>query len=367
MTNNRFFMLSSSCKAVKGLKRSLIIDYLRNELFFISNAYYELLQLLDRNKVKEIEETISTDSKASFSTFIDFLLSNEIGFLTTNPKSFPIRENIVDDEFVFLKDVIIEIDENNFSEIMFTLLIEEIAALKCNDVQLRFLSKFNFEFKKQVLDIITKTNINYVEIHFTYAEDVSKNQLNDLILNYSPVSHIYIYNAPKSEIIDFSIEKEGYHSLHLGKSYFIAYPFNKGKCCGTIHKDNLDFENIDTHSELERNNGCLHKKVSIDASGNIKNCPVMDATFGNIKNTKITDVIQEKRFTNLWFINKTQIDTCKSCEFRFNCTDCRAFLEDPENRYSKPLKCGYNPSTCTWEDWSTNPLKEKAIKYYDLL
>jgi hypothetical protein len=34
--------------------------------------------------------------------------------------------------------------------------------------------------------------------------------------------------------------------------------------------------------------------------------------------------------------------------------------------YSKPLKCGYNPYTCEWEEWSTNPLKQKAIDYYGM-
>jgi hypothetical protein len=34
--------------------------------------------------------------------------------------------------------------------------------------------------------------------------------------------------------------------------------------------------------------------------------------------------------------------------------------------YSKPLKCGYNPYTAIWEDWSTNPLKKKAIDFYKL-
>jgi hypothetical protein len=32
--------------------------------------------------------------------------------------------------------------------------------------------------------------------------------------------------------------------------------------------------------------------------------------------------------------------------------------------YSKPLECGYNPYTCEWEEWSTNPLKQKAIEHY---
>jgi hypothetical protein len=34
--------------------------------------------------------------------------------------------------------------------------------------------------------------------------------------------------------------------------------------------------------------------------------------------------------------------------------------------YSKPLKCGYNPYTCEWEEWSTHPMKQKAIEYYGM-
>lgn len=34
--------------------------------------------------------------------------------------------------------------------------------------------------------------------------------------------------------------------------------------------------------------------------------------------------------------------------------------------YSKPLKCGYNPYTNVWEEWSTNPVKEDAIAFYGM-
>lgn len=65
---------------------------------------------------------------------------------------------------------------------------------------------------------------------------------------------------------------------------------------------------------------------------------------------------------------KTQLKgtVCQDCEFRHICTDCRACLDEPEDIYSKPLKCGYNPYTAEWQDWSSNPLKEKTIQYYRL-
>lgn len=37
------------------------------------------------------------------------------------------------------------------------------------------------------------------------------------------------------------------------------------------------------------------------------------------------------------------------CEFRYICIDCRAYLVAPENIYSKPQKCGYDPFTNKWK------------------
>ena len=92
----------------------------------------------------------------------------------------------------------------------------------------------------------------------------------------------------------------------------------------------------------------------------------MVKSFGNIENTTLTEAINKATFKDLWFISKSQIETCKDCEFRFICTDCRAYTENPADLYSKPLKCGYNPYTTKWENWSSNPLKKQAIEFYKL-
>ena len=92
----------------------------------------------------------------------------------------------------------------------------------------------------------------------------------------------------------------------------------------------------------------------------------MPKIYGNITNDKLQDALKHPDFKKSWLISKDQVLTCKDCEFRYICTDCRAYLEDPEDIFSKPLKCGYNPYTCEWEEWSTNPLKQKAIDYYGM-
>jgi SPASM domain peptide maturase of grasp-with-spasm system len=90
----------------------------------------------------------------------------------------------------------------------------------------------------------------------------------------------------------------------------------------------------------------------------------MKKSFGNVKDTKLEDAILKKNFKELWNITKNDIKVCKDCEFRHMCTDCRAYIEDPKDRHSKPLKCGYDPYKCEWEDWSVNPHKQKVIKYF---
>ena len=75
----------------------------------------------------------------------------------------------------------------------------------------------------------------------------------------------------------------------------------------------------------------------------------MAKSYGNVKDTTLKEVISNPEFQELWTISKDQIDVCKDCEFRHMCTDCRAFIKDPENIYSQPSKCTYNPYICKWD------------------
>ncbi len=90
----------------------------------------------------------------------------------------------------------------------------------------------------------------------------------------------------------------------------------------------------------------------------------MKESFGNIKDGVLLNLFKMKEFVKYWDITKDKISTCKSCEFRHICTDCRAYRQKTDDIYSKPIKCGYNPITNIWEDWSINALNKKAIKFY---
>ena len=170
---------------------------------------------------------------------------------------------------------------------------------------------------------------------------------------YNIISSIKVYNFIEDK------------SLFNDKLKFVKKTIDSKKNCGVINEDFFCI-NINSIALNSCNNSCLFKKISIDKDGSIKNCPSMSQNFGNIKNTTLDEALKHPDFKKYWNVTKDMIDVCKDCEFRHICTDCRAYVEEPENQYSKPLKCGYNPYTNEWEEWSTNPLKQKAIEYYGM-
>jgi radical SAM protein with 4Fe4S-binding SPASM domain len=73
-------------------------------------------------------------------------------------------------------------------------------------------------------------------------------------------------------------------------------------------------------------------------------------SYGNIATTSLQETLLQQNFKDLWYINKDQIKVCQDCEFRYLCTDCRAFITTPEDKFSKPSKCTYNPYTGEWQN-----------------
>lgn len=116
----------------------------------------------------------------------------------------------------------------------------------------------------------------------------------------------------------------------------------------------MRFPELKEYIENRNHNSCLNRKISIDEFGEIKNCPSMKHSYGNINKTHLSEILKIKEYTNLWDINKDGIKVCKDCEYRNICSDCRAYLADANDIFSKPLKCKNNPYTGVWEESNLN-------------
>lgn len=346
--------LYADCLLVKGYHRSAIYDLGRNDFYLIPNSLHEMLSSCEGLSHHEIYSHYESGDKTVLDEYFEFLQDRELIFFIDRELflSFP----SIDLQWDFparITNCIMDIKDHTVID--YTDAFTQLEQLGCHVIQLRIFCEKKPGFLTGILSVLDKMDIKSVEIVMKYHEELDIEQVNSLAAEFTRITGIFIYNCP---VVNEYSDTDSFVSC------ICTNDINE-KSCGRI-KEFMGSPNITFFNESQHYNTCLNRKIAIDAEGNIKNCPSMAKSYGNIKDTKLTDVVADPGFQKLWSINKDQISVCKDCEFRHICLDCRAYLENPEDLYSKPLKCGYNPYTCEWEEWSTHPLKQNAIDFYEM-
>jgi len=294
------------------------------------------------------------ENKEIIKEYVEFIIDNEYGFLC----NYDEYDLFIDMDYNFdiptsISNAVVEMSNENISN--FQSIISELIKTNCKNLHLVFYEEVSVFLLIFLLKSSSNPIFNSIELVLKFSEELK--------MFVSEIGH---YNPQISNII-FHSANENYKNEINDEILvtFINSSVSDFSYCGAINKY---YFNVNKNKVLEsiNHNSCLHKKISIDKDGNIKNCPSMTESFGNIKDTTLEQALNHPNFKKYWNITKDQIEVCKDCEFRHICTDCRAYIENPEDQYSKPLKCGYNPYTNVWEEWSTNPLKQKAIEYYGM-
>ncbi|MFA6152462.1 MAG: grasp-with-spasm system SPASM domain peptide maturase [Chitinophagaceae bacterium] len=345
--------LFSCCVLTKGTQRSLICDLQRNKFHFIPNSLYELLDSPEIDFQILIDQQEDEINKMILKEYESFLLDNELLFTDDNLDLFPPLSLKWESPFT-IQNAIIEIGKDC---VYLKDLLNQLECLGLQQLELRF-HESDIDLLRDSVSIFRNTNVNGLILFFNNSCNILKEDLEFLLKRESRIERIFLYNNQRWEQNFSCAETEG-SVIYLDKTEISALH------CGIISSEYF-VVNIPVFTESQQHNTCLNRKISIDAEGNIKNCPSMAKSYGNIKGTKLIDVVNNSDFQKVWHIKKDEITKCKDCEFRHICTDCRAYVENPEDQFSAPLKCGYNPYTCEWEEWSTNPLKQKAIQYYGM-
>lgn len=351
--------LFSNCKIVKGYSRACICDIQRNRVYTIPLS---LSGIFDENGVCQIdvfENKLEEDCKFVFQEYLTFILEHELGFYCSieELECFP----HLPDEFLFparISNAILDTDSK--FEYIHEGILDQLAFLGCHFLQLRCYNPIRFSDLQIILDLIAWSSVKSIDIVLPYdkTNHAFYSEVWKITTKNGKLSCLTITGADKDECI-----LNG--RFGRGVIFKSQNTFNSELHCGIISRE-LFTINIPTYTESLSHNTCLNRKIAIDTKGNIKNCPSMKASYGNICNTTLEEAINKPGFTQYWDIRKAEITKCKDCEFRHVCTDCRAYLDDPDDIYSAPLKCGYDPYTCEWEDWSTNPLKQLAIMNYQI-
>ncbi|WP_349664876.1 grasp-with-spasm system SPASM domain peptide maturase [Cellulophaga lytica] len=354
---NSKFKLISNCIPVKGAQRSIICDLHRKDIDIIPNDLFDILNNFDGRTIKEVQDSYDGKYNTIIFEYFEFLYEKDYIFFTETPDLFPKMSKKWFNPSE-ITNAIIDIDSSTQFNIV--VVLSGLNNLNCKFLEIRFFKEVEISVIRAIVDHLDeiKSSITSVTLKIPFTKEKTKDFVSNFIFENPRISSIMIYSSPTDEFIN--INNSSYSYIYYSKNNI-----ENEKACGII--DSSFFAaNIKNFTESLKFNSCLNCKLSIDKSGFIRNCPSMAQDFGNVKDVLLEEAFIHKDFKKYWNINKDQIDVCKDCEFRYVCTDCRAYIENPKDDYSKPLKCGYDPYTSKWYDWSTNPLKEKAIEYYGM-
>lgn len=332
------FKLFQCCIPTIGFGRTLLLDLQRCNIQMIPNELFNLM-----NKAKgdysRLLKSGGPDNLKIIKEYMDFLIKNEYIFTfdKTEESLFPSMtlnyysphdiENavITFSDFFHINDYIHQLDQLRCLAIFV-----DLTKIDCGKNNL-----------VNILESFNTSSIRHIQIAVNYHKFLSSD-IQYIINQYLKIDSLIIIfeNECSDELIkDFA---------DIDKVVCCKSQCYKMSNCG-IRTQFQFILNLPFFTEAQCHNTCLNRKVCIDANGDIKNCPAMAKSYGNIKDTTLEEAINKPGFKDLWFINKDKIDVCKDCEFRYMCTDCRAFIKDPENIYSQPAKCTYNPYICLWE------------------
>ena len=334
----KYFILYANCIPVKGFSRSIICDLQSRKFEFIPNDLFSILTKYKKLSINEIIDVYGIDNKEVVDDYYSFLEKNDFGFWSENliPELVPL--SLRWDSPQTITNALIDVNRN--SDLPFKKICEELDELNCSALELRFFYSINFKELNKILLNFIRSTLRSINILVEYSNSYTESSISKLLKKHSRVFQINISNSPFYKNVRILNDS-------VSVNYF-ELKINSNSCCGKIHPKYFSI-NIEHFTESISNNTCLNRKIAIDEYGEIKNCPSMSKGYGKIKNTTLQEAINHIDFKKYWAIKKDQVAICKDCEFRYICTDCRVYIQNKEDIYSKPKKCNYNPYTTKWE------------------
>ena len=333
-----YFRFWSNCILIKGYSKSILYDMFRCRSVNVSSFFYNCYERYANIPVRDIAGDYSFMERRGYLKMIDYFIKNDFGILVDDVDTLPPISMEYDTPYL-ATNVIVETNSdiyfNRLIQILNILSYEKIQALQINDYGHLSLQQF-----QQISESLRSSSIEAVHIYSRYSESYTQKQLSFMHDNRR-LRQITLMESPIDKKMDDDSFVQGtvlfvrnvidYSNCgNIGKKYFVtAQPFI-----------------IEAHTC----NTCLNRKVCINIDGEVKNCPLMSESYGNIFQQPIRVIVEKDDFKKKWYLNKTMIDVCKDCEYRYFCTDCRHFVKDKKNIYSQPAKCNYNPYIAKWSD-----------------
>jgi SPASM domain peptide maturase of grasp-with-spasm system len=344
-----YYKLYENCHITIGASRSIIADNQRDRLYFIPNA---LAGLFDSENVLRFDNNVPEDIRDDYASF---LLQNDLVFSCDERllKNFPILDETWH-SYSIISTLQVEVDPALKIQ-TFKMLEDIIENYGATHLEVNILGNQSIIELSEAIEELNKLDLFNYNISFSYPVDSNNDTIIKMIESNYKIFRCIVNKSIHNKI--FESQRSGWGNIIFSTTEYST------QACGQV--SHFYFCNSRDHiNESKKFNTCLNRKLAITKNGDIKNCLSSPSIFGNYYKDNLADIISKTEFKRKWNIKKDDIDVCKICEFRNICTDCRIFLENPDDDFSKPLKCGYDPVSNQWSDWLKMPTKFAAIKHY---
>jgi SPASM domain peptide maturase of grasp-with-spasm system len=345
------FRLHTDCVPVRGAKRSAIYDLGRREVVTFPTPYLDVLSSIGGRYTPAdlaADGAAEDEDAAKIAEFVRYLIAKELGAFSPDAVRFPAIAPGFESPGK-IQNAIVDIDQRLHD---FDRVFGQLDELDCEFVQVRAYSTLlGPEDVASMARAARHKTIRSLELLVGYRPEFDDATLERLVREHLIVVKWVVHGAPADHVLEIR-----FGSADVGgqpwtrKVTSIRSRITSSDRCGRIVPAAIQPPSVQLFHELLAFNGCLNGKISIDAEGEIKNCPSFGNSFGNIASHRLSDVMGNQDFRRLWQISKDQIDVCRDCEYRYACTDCRAYLARPGDLHSKPGKCAYDPYSATWRD-----------------
>lgn len=339
---HKYLYVFADCLLTKGAFRSLLSDVSRRKMYFIDNDYAELFPLFREYQLGQLVDMIDDDDVNKFEDFVRFLTSNELAEFVDDIKAFPGIEVAWEEPSQILRAII----DSRTLEHDFEMIFSQLFQLDCKFIQLRFYETRDVAYLENVLSHAISKDFRSVDLLIKDNDfQTSYSILENLIESYPIIGNIVVHSSSKDSIHKFKSDSK---VSCRNKVLYTTQNIDSCSSCGIINLEGMFVPNLVDFMENKLFNSCLNKKIGIDEDGFVKNCPSMPRHFGHSSTVRLSDIIINPEFTSIWGINKKKISICQDCEFQDICIDCRSYVTDMSDLYSKPKKCNYDPYSATW-------------------
>jgi SPASM domain peptide maturase of grasp-with-spasm system len=359
---DKYVFVFSDCVPVKGAVASAIYDLTRGTITTFPSEYHPLFESFRTQRLRQILDGFSEEDQANVRDFLEFLSSNEYMTLVDDLAPFPEIPSSFD-AAGSIDNAIVDVRSHHHD---YRKIVAGLDALGCRHLQVRSYSTlFGLAHLEELAGLCRGTSIQSLEAVLHHEPALSDDDYVRTVSANRIVAGLIVHSADRDRRIRVDYGTSGTSAALVAVEIAMTRrKMESGADCGAISRRELLVPSTRTVNELRLFNGCLNRKLSIDEGGHVRNCPAMERAFGHHQAVALAEVATSSAFQRAWKLRKDEIQVCRDCAYRYACTDCRAFLEHPEAEDSKPLKCGYDPYTDSWADWTARPHAVDTLEEY---